>query len=159
MKARVFVVAVLVACGRGDRPFTTLATYDAPKSGFRLVVDATGVVPPGEDLTPLGVPTVAVFCPKSVGHALRVDVAGPHATLTDGAKSSAMPWTAAELTRVLGAAGYAAIDHAEIEEALASINGVSWGPKGTRMPGQTHALGVVKIDFTAHAPINVKMCP
>ncbi len=159
MRARFVIVAFIVAC-RGDRPFTTLAIYDAPKSGFRVFVDATGTVPAGEDLMPVGVPTVAIFCPKSTaGHALRVDVSNPHATVTDGSKSSPIRWRTAELTRALDDAGYTAIDHAEIEEALAAVNGVSWGPKGTRMPGQTHHLDVVNIDFKTHAPVNVKSCP
>lgn len=151
------IVLALVAC-RGDRPWTTIATYDAPKSGFRLVVDASGVVPSGEDVMPVGVPTVAVVCPKSAGHALRVDVGGSRATVTDGASSSSIKWTVTELEREIGLAGYTT-DHAEIEEAIASIDGVSLGPKGTRMPGQTHHLDVVKVDFTAHAPISVKICP
>lgn len=153
------LLLVVVAC-RGDRPWTTLATYDAPKSGLRIVVDASGVVPPGEDLMPVGVPTVAIICPKAAGHALRVDVGGSRATVTDGAAASTgIKWTAKDLEREIGAAGYASVDHAEIEEAIDSINGVSWGPKGTRMPGQTHHLGVVKVDFTAHAPASAKLCP
>ena len=157
-RAASVLVLFAVAC-RGDRPWTTLATYDAPKSGVRVVVDASGVVPANEDLMPVGVPTVAILCPTSAGHALRVDVSGARATVTDGATSSGIKWTAKDLEREIGAAGYATVDHAEVEEAIDAINGVSWGPKGTRMPGQTHHLGVVKVDFTAHAPITVKVCP
>ena len=64
------VVVCLLACRR-DRPFTTLATYDAPKSGFRLIVDATGIVPRDEDMT--GGPVTAIVCPKSAGHPIRID--------------------------------------------------------------------------------------
>src|SRR5512142_1425064 len=143
-----FLTLLLVACRR-DRPFTTLATYDAPKSGFRLIVDATGIVPPDEDLAP-GVPTVAIVCPKSsAGHPLRVDVNGRTAIVTDGAKSTPVAWNAPALRRALVDAGYAP-DAAEIDESLGAIEGVSYGPKGTRMPGQTRALAVVKVDFSGH---------
>jgi hypothetical protein len=154
---QIALVVCLFACRR-DRPFTTLATYDAPKSGFRLVVDATGIVPPDEDLA-TGVPAVAIVCPKSsAAHALRIDVSGPKATVTDGAKTTVIPWNAPAFTRALIDAGYS-IDAAEIDESLGAVEGVSEGPKATRMPGQTRALAVVNVDFSAHAPASVGHCP
>lgn len=153
------IVLLLAAC-RGDAPFTTLATYDAPKSGFTVVVDAHGVVPADEDLMPVGVPTVAIVCPRTTaGHALRIDVNAPGATVTDGTTSSSIRWKVPDLEHALAGAGYLTIDHAEIEETLDVINGVSYGRKGTHMPGQTHHLAVVKVDFASHAPATVKVCP
>ena len=79
-------------------------------------------------------PAVAIVCPKSsAAHALRIDVSGPKATVTDGAKSTVIPWNAPAFTRALIDAGYA-IDAAEIDESIGAIEGVS-GPEGDAHAG------------------------
>jgi hypothetical protein len=39
-------------CGQFvENQFKTKAVYDAPTSGFRIVIDASGSIPPGADIT------------------------------------------------------------------------------------------------------------
>jgi hypothetical protein len=147
------LVMALASCAR-SRSFETRATYDAPKTGFRMIVDATGTVPPNEDLG-AGFSTVLV-CPRAASaRELRIDLP-PYAPATrsvvahDGATATTLPWdwktAAASLTRALASVGYTP-DAAEVEEAVGVIDGVGEGPKATTMPGQTKTLTVVGVDF------------
>jgi hypothetical protein len=43
-------------CGQFvENQFKTRAVYDAPTSGFRIIIDASGSIPPGADITTNGV--------------------------------------------------------------------------------------------------------
>jgi hypothetical protein len=148
-------LALVLASCTGGRSYATRATYDAPKSGFRMIVDAVGSVPPGEDLG-AGISTVLV-CPRGAPSAreLRIDLSSastaPRSVVAhDGTTSTPLAWdfkaSTASLTRALAGVGFTP-DAAEVEEAVRTIEGVGEGPKGTPMPGQTHALTVVTIDF------------
>jgi hypothetical protein len=154
MSARVTVALAMASCAV-SRPYETRATYDAPKTSFRMIVDAVGTVPPNEDLG-AGISTVLV-CPRGAASARELRIELPAYSTTprsviahDGSISTSLPWdgkrSAPSLTRALASVGFAP-DAAEVEEAVLVIDGVGEGPKATRMPGQTRMLTVVSVDF------------
>jgi hypothetical protein len=160
------MLCLMIGCKR-DRPFTTLAVYDAPKSDLRLMVWATGIGPgrSGGYKPMATIPTTAIFCPLSnIAHAVRIDVPpwapARKAVVTDGATSTSVAWDLGarveSLTGVLRAAGYLP-ERAELLEVLAAIDGVAWGQNATLLADQTE-LVVVNVDFSAHGPIDVASC-
>jgi hypothetical protein len=143
-------------------PFHSRAVYEAPHSGFRVEVLASGSVAAGADLSSSGSGS-ARFCPLSGSTAVAltlelkagagrvsVELAG-----TPPAKSTA-PWSArdasATLATELGRAGYRHLDRSELEESARAIDGVMAGPKGTLLRGQTRALGVLSTTLSRAAP-------
>jgi hypothetical protein len=154
------VLFVLASACQRDRRFQTVAVYEAPRSGCLIRVEASGVVRAGADLSQQSSARVA-FGPKSdsssragqdssVPRAGALDVAFQDGYVRFGSESymqgSAPRWTLDALSSLLSGAGCSP-DAAEAEELLSAIEGVLFGPKGTKMSGQTRALKVVSTAF------------
>jgi len=136
-------------CGQfAENQFKTKAVYDARTSGFRIVIDASGSIPPGADIatngvwkavvTPLGSTTAKVVTINSISNtsaAFAVD-SQPTVTVTWGSSSQA-----------LVPAGYTSLSDADVAEAAKAIEGAACGSKATLMSGQTKSLTVVEVKF------------
>jgi hypothetical protein len=128
--------AALASCG-ADRPFCSVAIYEAARSEFRLAVGARGIIEAGHDLAARSNGDVSVCATAGHGerHHVAWSTADAHArTLRD------------ELARRLGAAGYRNVDEQELEESADVIAGMLRGPKATRVEGQTRALKLVLVE-------------
>jgi hypothetical protein len=162
------VLLLCASCKARPERFATEATYDAPRSGLRVVAFAKGAVPPGRDMA-TGVAVVAVVCPAAThaGRPIRLDVAPDTAeprtvSVTDRAAKTSLPWVPGRrdvsLTQALDAAGYGTPDAEEVAELADALDSVALGPKGVRIAGQTRTLLVAKVDFTAHARPTLASC-
>jgi hypothetical protein len=131
------MLAALAAC-RGDYRFHTRASYEAPRGGYRVDIDAEGIVRSGADLAEEATAQVQIGAlPPSTGDGIHLVVAHPQ---PPGA-------TAAALAVALRQGGFTESPPAEIEEVGHAIEGALLGPKATLMDGQTRQLRVVKTDF------------
>ena len=142
-------------CGQfAENQFKTRAVYDAPTSGFRIIIDASGSIPPGADIatngawkamvTPLGSTTAKVVTIHSISKtsaAFAVD-SQPAVTVTWGSSSSKLSFR-----QTLVAAGYTSLSDADVAEAAKAIEGAAFGSKATLMSGQTKSLTVVEVTF------------
>jgi len=163
MSARWWPFAVLALAGCNTTatgyPFHSRAVYEAPRSGFRFEVLASGKVAAGADLSDAGSGSVR-FCPLpgTRGAALTFElVTGrSHAEVELGGSKSTAAWgsksSATTLRTELARAGYAHLDGAELEESARVIDGVLSGPKGTVLHGQSRALGVLSTRLNRAAP-------
>jgi hypothetical protein len=146
-----------LGCDAGN-PFVTAATYEAPVSGFRVHLRATGVVPAGADLADSSTGTVRI-CPVGAAPGARAPITVRFASPRDATFSidratvgSAAPatgawhWSAAELTALLAAAGYAEVSPDEARETIRVLGAVS-GPKALVLTGQTTVLTVVATEY------------
>jgi hypothetical protein len=148
----------LLTIGFGDcdqfveNQFETKAAYDAPTSGFRIVIDASGSIPPGADIatngvrktvvTPFGSTTAKVVTIHSISNTLATFAVDsqPAVTVTWGSSSSKLSFR-----QTLVAAGYTSLSDADVAEAAKAIEGAARGPKATLMSGQTKSLTVVDV--------------
>lgn len=163
----VWIVASAAGCKHHPEAFATTAIYDAPKSGIRVIAYAKGAVQPNEDLAN-DASAVAVLCPAAKkGHPLRLDVpptnvAPRNVSVSGIAGTAPMPWTTGyrevTLASILVAAGYPPPDPAELAEIAESIDAVAFGPKGTKIAGQTHTLVVASVDFEATSAPTIASC-
>lgn len=136
------------------KPFATRATYDAPKSGFRIVIDASGVIAPGADVTDDGVWTAEVS-PIGSTNAKTVNIqSAPNTSATvvvDAQDSMSVDWSSRNsesfFRQVLELAGYTNLSDAEIGEAVRAIECAKSGPKATLLPGQTTSLTAVEVNY------------
>ncbi len=158
---RLYIVLVLLlvsGCRSRDRPFRTYAVYNAPLSGYRLIVFSSGEVRANEDLTG-DAQGSAVLCPTSgSARALKVDfgsISSPigHYEIAGGA-SGTFVWDDVrgrkELERVLVAAGYPIVA-GDVTESIRVIGGAMEGPKATLVKGQTKSLDVMRVEFDTRA--------
>jgi hypothetical protein len=142
-------------CGQFvENQFKTRAVYDAPTSGFRIIIDASGSIPPSADITtngvwkavvtPLSSTTAKVVTIHSISNtsaAFAVD-SQPAVTVTWGSSSSKLSFGQA-----LVVAGYTSLSDADVAEAAKAIEGAACGSKATLMSGQTKSLTVVEVKF------------
>ena len=166
---RLFAVLVVLALD-GCRstatgyPFHSRGVYEAPRSGYRFEVLGEGHVAPGEDVTSTGSGVVRL-CVGATALTLHVSASASAARYELGTTKGSVPWTPrdreASLRTLLGKAGAARLDAAEIEESVRAVDGVLAGPKGTLLGGQTRSLGVVTTTLarsTAPGPLTPSAC-
>src|SRR6185503_13544927 len=157
-------VVLLASCNTtaSGYPFSSRAVYEAPRSGFRVEVVASGRVDAGHDTSTSGT-GFARLCPSPASPS-------PSITLTLGHGSGSVAWeiagtpvatgTAAwdsksslkSLEGLLLRAGYGPPDRAELDEMVRAIDGVLLGPKGTTIGGQSRAIGVVSTRLDRELP-------
>ena len=157
----------VASCKRGPEHFSTTAIYDAPRSGFRVIVHSSGAVAPNQDLA-TSTSSVAIVCPtKKVGHPVQLDLSPTNATprtvsVNDEGKTATLGWDPATrettMARVLQDAAYPTPDARELAEVGDTIDGVALGPKGTRIAGQTHELVVTSVVFQSKDVPTVSSC-
>ena len=163
----VAIVGVLVLClvwvglgvvmfllGPHDYDFWTSAVYEAPRSGFRIEIEGSGVVRSGHDLSEEATGS-AIISPtgRSDARPIVLTLSGfERADYTlEGGQGGVVSrrWRDGPeaLARLLRRAGYGTVADEEVRETHGVINGVLSGPKGTTMEGQSEALRVVSVDF------------
>lgn len=136
------MVAVLASCllvpgalaGCADLEFSGRGLYEAPNSGFRVLVVGAGTIPAGADISdfPTG---IAWFCPAGASRGRPVRL------------------TFAESEPVA----------ADVREALDAVVGMLHGPKAGLLEGQTDALAVIEAeahyDGRFHESLDTFECP
>lgn len=143
-------MALPCAC-RGDRPFHTVAVYEAPLSRCAIRMEARGVVRGGDDVS-VRSSAVLTFTRSGGADPDRRPPVTTQAALREGwlwiGNQRASPGRQAgeAISPLLEAAGCAPIAQ-ELEELGGATEGVLLGPKGTMMSGQTRALRVVSTTF------------
>ena len=127
--------------------FETKAVYDAPTSGFRIVIDASGSIPPGADIatdgvwkavvTPLGSTTAKLVTIHSISNtsAMFAVHSQPAVTVTWGSSSSNLSFR-----QTLVAAGYTNLSDADVAEAAKAIR------RGVRFEGYSNVRSDQKPD-------------
>lgn len=154
------VSIILSGCGLanpwGDRLFETVAVYEAPKSGYRLEVIATGTIKDGADVCDGACEGEAKIVPKeqsAAKRAVRLTIRNYDIvqTMVDELEQGGVKGADAEeskkISNLLLKAGYKQLAPDEIDETVRAIRGAVAGPKGTMMQGQTRHLAVIDIDF------------
>ncbi len=133
--------------------FCTVAEYDAPEMNFRLKIVGAGEIETGADLS-FDTNAIALICPsantsKSFRLKRTAELAGEYA-ITDG-ETGLLEWDSQRdqtvLETVFQAAGYERLSDNEIAETMRVFKGISYGPKGTTMPGQSDIFKVISVNF------------
>lgn len=140
-----------------ERPFHIEATYRAPKTGYEITIFATGVVPAGADIVDVPSGTVEIR-PLATQQSKKMIVLTildeRHISFQyDERNSLAVEWDFRTRVKVfadvLTQAGYDKPDADEVEETLGVLYGVMYGPKATRLKGQTKFLQVIEVKRSA----------
>lgn len=147
------LMGLMCACQR-DYSFHTRAAYEAPRGGFRIDIEATGIVRTGADLSEEASATARLTPGAGTeGRPLRVEVHLPgQGSFAVDEEPSGPVWfrgTGAEdsFVGVLRQAGYSTSPTAELREVYPVLHAALRGPKATVMEGQTQVLRVVRIAF------------
>jgi len=152
------VFLILGVCGCGfERPLQSEATYQAPKTGYEIMIRATGVVPAGADIVdvPSGSVEIRPFANLKGKKRITLMVKNEKHVIYhyDDGNPSAMEWDFrtrnAVYADLLIRAGYERPDADEVKESLEVMYGVMYGPKSTRLKGQTKFLQVIEVKLSA----------
>ena len=145
------VMLALSACA-GDRPFHTIATYQAPRSHCSIRVEARGEVRSGADLAERadGLLTVQASAPPPGMDAhpatISVSLRGGRTYLGETPIDDVGAARTSAVSTMMSEAGCSP-DPGETGEAVEAAEGVLLGPKATRMAGQTALLKVISTTF------------
>ena len=151
---RRFGLLALLCSSACSRTYDTVATYEAPRGGYRAKVTSAATFSGDDDLNPRPVGAAKLTpLPGHTGALIELD--RPVGTVMnyqlDGVAQPPLSWDPGanekQLRTILTAAGYVDLPADETEEMAGAIDGVMYGPKGTRMPGQAHAIRVVSVVF------------
>lgn len=163
--ARAVLIGMIISgasAGCGDRGYTfkSAATYDVPRLGFRMTVEATGTVPSGADLSEDGTFTAVLSRLPEAGRPFAF-LSGSQTNLTcrfekgptsgsAAASGQAFPWSsmdaAGSLASILRAAGFtnSVSEPDALEEAATTLFGPALGPKSTIIAGTSNII-VIKV--------------
>lgn len=156
----VVIGTAVVGCGPGGYSFNTHATYDVARLDLRMVIEASGTVPMGADLSQDGTFTAVLSRITNTNRSL-VFLSGSQTNLTarfpapdgDGTGSGPgqnLPWSsmdaAASLATILKTAGFTnlASEPAVLDEAAYILFGPTLGPKSTII-GSSSNVRAVKV--------------
>jgi hypothetical protein len=144
-------LSLLSGC-EGDHPFHTVAVYEAPRSGYTVRMEASGVVLSGADMSEES-SAVLAFAKGPGGESaspvtIRLGLWRGRFRFGDDVEFDGTWHARSEevLSRLLRDAGFLFVPE-ELTETLSAAEGVLLGPKGTLMSGQTIALKVVSVKF------------
>lgn len=147
----------VVGCGPGGYSFNTHATYDVARLDLRMVIEASGTVPLGADLSQDGTFTAVLSRVANTNRSL-VFLSGSQTNLkarfppegdgTGTGPSQNFPWSsmdaAASLATILKTAGFTnlASEPAALDEAANTLFGPALGPKSTVIASSSNVRAV-----------------
>jgi hypothetical protein len=144
----ILIVGLLASCA-SDRGYRFDGRYDAPRSGYRLLIVARGYVAAGFDIADHAFARVRV-CPlvPGVGKPLRFSLTRrPEMALlfeSEEILTADAHWSEKMFGALLQSRGYAGLTAMELAGGFKVIAGALSGPKGAILPGQIDSLTVVQ---------------
>jgi hypothetical protein len=146
----------LVSACRSDYDFHSTVLYEAPRGQYQVLVEASGVVRGGHDLSERSNASVT-FSPPSEPRDLSlppevvmIEVAQRESRLHFGHEflpdDAGREQYAEVLSRLMTRYRYP-VNPDEVEELVLIIEGALAGPKGTHVEGQTRFFKVVSVHF------------
>lgn len=159
LKKRILFLPVVIGAGLwlasddSGYIFCTQAEYEAPEMGFHIKMLGAGVVTAGDDLSNDS-RAIAMICPSvSTAKPIRLTRTGPLTAeySVTGGESGVLDWDFRSKSKVLASvfrsADFSSASDNEIAETMRVFENISYGPKGTTMPGQARFLKGISVEF------------